>query len=221
MINGHHILTDKLWFPPADEADEEGLLAIGGDLSVERLLLAYRSGIFPWYIDDLPLWWNPDPRFVLAPSQLYVSKSMKQVLNRNIFEFAINQHFEEVIINCKTTTRPGQDGTWINDDVVEAFTELHRLGFAHSFESIQDGKVVGGLYGIRLGNIFFGESMFSHVSNASKAAFIQAVHHLQKDGVVLIDCQIHSEHLESLGAQFIPRSVFLQILQQHIPEHLS
>jgi leucyl/phenylalanyl-tRNA--protein transferase len=217
MIKGSSILTSKLWFPPPEAADAEGLLAIGGDLSVERLLLAYRNGIFPWYDGNLPLWWNPDPRFVLFPEELYVSKTMKQVINREVFQFSHNQHFEEVIAHCETTQRPGQDGTWINEDVKDAYTELHRLGYAHSFESIQNGQLVGGLYGIKMGNIFFGESMFSHVSNASKAAFIQAVAYLRQQGVVMIDCQVHTPHLETLGACFISRVDFLEILKEQIP----
>eukprot|EP01035_Chromulina_nebulosa_P066510 gene66510-91050_t len=142
---------------------------------------------------------------------------MKQVINRKQFQFSHNQHFEAVITNCEKTERPGQDGTWINDTVKESYTELHRLGYAHSFESLENRKLVGGLYGIKMGNIFFGESMFSHVSNASKAAFIMAVDYLRKQGVVLIDCQVHTPHLESLGACFISRADFLQILREQIP----
>ncbi|RYD56651.1 MAG: leucyl/phenylalanyl-tRNA--protein transferase [Sphingobacteriales bacterium] len=211
-----HILNDQLWFPPQADALDDGLLAMGGDLSTERLLLAYHNGIFPWFDDELPLWWCPDPRFVLYPDELLVSKSMKQLLKRNAFEFRINAAFKEVIANCRKTPRRDQDGTWITDAVLEAYTKLHTLGYAHSAEAWQDGKLVGGLYGVRLGNVFFGESMFSHRSNASKYAFIKYVEELKKDGVVLIDCQVYTEHLESLGARMIPREDFLGILSIHV-----
>lgn len=212
MISGPSILSKKIWFPPAETADEEGLLAIGGDLSVERLLLAYRSGIFPWYDGDVPLWWNPDPRFVLFPDDLYVSKSMQQVLKRKQFAFSRNQAFSEVINACKTASRRGQDGTWITPAIKEAYIHLHVLGHAHSFEAWQNNELVGGLYGIKIGKLFFGESMFSRVSNASKAAFIQAVQQLKAEGIQLIDCQVYTAHLESLGARFISRKHFLEIL---------
>lgn len=212
-----HILnSNELWFPPATDALEDGLLALGGDLSVDRLLLAYRNGIFPWYDDDVPMWWCPDPRFVLYPDELKVSKSMKQVLKRGGFEFLVNTAFDKVIANCKAVARAGQDGTWITDDVEAAYNTMHKLGYAHSAEAWQDGKLVGGLYGIRLGNIFFGESMFSHMSNASKYAFIKYVEILKSEGVVLIDCQVYTEHLESLGARMIPRTLFLEILNRQI-----
>lgn len=208
-----HILNDKLWFPPVEEALPDGLLAIGGDLSTERLLLAYRSGIFPWYDDDMPLWWSPDPRFVLFPNKLKVSKSMQQLLRKNAFDFTVNKAFEQVIRNCQQAPRPGQDGTWINEDIIAAYTELHRLGFAHSAEVWQQGELVGGLYGIRMGHMFFGESMFSSQSNASKYAFIQYIQQLQTEGVQLVDCQVYTEHLESLGAEMIPRSEFINLLK--------
>lgn len=212
-----HILnSNELWFPPATDALEDGLLALGGDLSVDRLLLAYRNGIFPWYDDDVPMWWCPDPRFVLYPDELKVSKSMKQVLKRGGFEFLVNTAFDKVIANCKAVAREGQDGTWITDDVEAAYNTMHKLGYAHSAEAWQDGKLVGGLYGIRLGNIFFGESMFSHMSNASKYALIKYVEMLKSEGVVLIDCQVYTEHLESLGARMIPRTLFLEILNRQI-----
>lgn len=204
------VLDDKLWFPPPEAALEDGLLAIGGDLSTERLLLAYRNGIFPWYDDEVPLWWCPDPRFVLYPSELKVSKSMKQLLKRNAFEFTINTAFEQVIANCKHAPRKDQEGTWITEEVRHAYTELHRLGYAHSAEAWLGDKLVGGLYGIRMGKMFFGESMFSHASNASKYAFIRYVHQLQQEGVQLIDCQVYTEHLESLGAKMIDRNLFLE-----------
>ncbi len=212
-----HMLNDnELWFPPVSEALEDGLLAIGGSLQVERLLLAYRSGIFPWYDDEVPMWWCPDPRFVLFPGQLKVSKSMKQLLKNDAFEFRIDSDFSTVINNCRRAPRNGQDGTWINDDVVDAYTELHEMGYAHSAEAWHEGTLVGGLYGIRMGNVFFGESMFSHRSNASKYAFIKYVQQLASEGVQLIDCQVYTEHLESLGACMIPRENFIQLLQDNI-----
>lgn len=211
-----HLLNDNLWFPPVEQAMEDGLLATGGDLSIDRLLLAYRSGIFPWYDEGPPLWWCPDPRFVLYPDNLRISKSMKQLLKKEAFDFRIDTAFEEVISNCKTVPRSEQDGTWISTDIVKAYTELHNLGHAHSAEVWKDDVLVGGLYGIRMGNIFFGESMFSHVSNASKYAFINYVQWLQQDGVQLIDCQVYTEHLESLGANMIPRADFIQLLNRNI-----
>ena len=211
------ILDNKIEFPPPDTADEDGIVAFGGDLSTERLLLAYRSGIFPWYNEDEPIiWWCPDPRFVLFPQHLKVSKSMQTVLRNGKFRFTINKAFTQVIQNCKTITREGQDGTWITPAVQKAYTTLHELGHAHSAEAWMNGELVGGLYGIRMGNIFFGESMFSKASNASKFAFIKYVQQLQKEGVVLIDCQVYTEHLESLGAEMIERKQFINLLEKHI-----
>lgn len=203
-------------FPPVHLAEPDGLLAIGGDLSTERLLLAYRNGIFPWYEGKDILWWCPHPRFVLYPDELKVSKSMKALLNKNTFTFSVNRAFTEVINNCKTVARRGQYGTWIDENVKIAYTKLHTAGFAHSAEAWQNGELVGGLYGIRLGNVFFGESMFSKVSNASKFAFMQYVQQMQQQGVALIDCQVYTEHLESLGARMISRTDFVQQLQQLI-----
>lgn len=211
-----YALDESIWFPPVEEALPDGLLAMGGDLSPERLLLAYRQGIFPWYDGDIPLWWCPNPRFVLMPDELKVSKSMKALIKKNAFEFRINTAFGEVIRHCKETKREGQDGTWINENVEAAYTTLHEMGFAHSAEAWKEGKLVGGLYGIRLGKVFFGESMFSLESNASKFAFIQYVELLRSEGVLLIDCQIHTEHLESLGAKMIMRQQFIQLLQHII-----
>ena len=211
-----HILNEKIWFPPVEEALEDGLLAMGGDLTTERLLLAYKKGIFPWYDGELPLWWCPNPRFVLLPDELVVSKSMKTLLRRDTFEFTINKDFTSVITSCKTKERKGQDGTWIKEEVVEAYTNLHKLGYAHSAETWSNGELVGGLYGVRLGKIFFGESMFSNKSNASKYAFIKYVEQLKREGVVLIDCQVYTEHLESLGAKMIMRQQFTHLLEQLI-----
>jgi leucyl/phenylalanyl-tRNA---protein transferase len=201
-------------FPPASLADADGLLAVGGSLTTERLCTAYANGIFPWYnAGEPPCWWCPDPRFVLFPADLKVSKSMQQLLRRNTFTFTINQAFGEVIRACRDVPRYGQQGTWINPEVVTAYETLHAKGIAHSAEVWQDGILAGGLYGIRLGGVFFGESMFSRQSNASKYAFIRYVHQLVKEGTDLIDCQIHSAHLESLGATFIPRNRFLEYLK--------
>lgn len=208
-----YILNDELWFPPVGEALPDGLLALGGDLSPERLLLAYRSGIFPWFnADDPILWWSPDPRCVLFPEGLKVSRSMQQILKRDQFEFRVNTAFPEVIEGCSLAPRPGQDGTWITDSIREAYIALHRLGYAWSAEAWQDGELAGGLYGVQLGNAFFGESMFSRVSNASKFAFIRWVRLLQEKGITMIDCQLHTDHLESLGAEMIPREAFLELL---------
>ena len=214
-----HVLNDKIWFPPAEEALSDGLLAIGGDLSVERLILAYKSGIFPWYDGATPLWWHPNPRFVLLPDELKVSKSMKPFLNQNKFRFTINKSFARVIEHCKKIERKDQDGTWINEDVIEAYTKLHQMGIAHSAEAWLNGELVGGLYGIKMGKVFFGESMFSTQSNASKFAFIKYVQQLKKEGVELIDCQVYTEHLESLGAKMIMREQFLQLLKHLIEPH--
>jgi len=208
-------LDKQVTFPPVHLAEPDGLLAVGGDLSTERLLMAYRSGIFPWYEGEHILWWCPDPRFILFPDELKVSKSMKVLLKRQAFEFTINKAFTEVINSCKTIPRKEQDGTWITDDVKKAYNRLHQLGFAHSAEVWQNGLLVGGLYGVRLGRILFGESMFSKTSNASKYAFISYVQHLKTEGVQLVDCQVYTEHLESLGAKMIPRQIFMQELARH------
>lgn len=209
-------INKELVFPPVELAEPDGLLAVGGDLSTERLLLAYRSGIFPWYEGDHILWWCPDPRFVLFPQELVVSKSMRSVIKKNTFSFTINQVFAEVINNCKRIARKDQDSTWITDEVKNAYIELHKKGFAHSAEAWQDGKLVGGLYGVRLGNVFFGESMFSHVSNASKFAFISYIEQLISEGVQLIDCQVYTEHLESLGARMISRKRFMELISDAV-----
>lgn len=210
-----YLLDDELWFPPVQEAMPDGLLAAGGDLSVDRLLLAYSSGIFPWYNEeDPPLWWSPDPRFVLFPDELKVSKSMKQVIRKNEFEFRVNTNFPEVITSCSQVYREGQPGTWITSEIIDAYTQLNELGYSFSAEAWQAGNLVGGLYGVLMGKIFFGESMFSKVSNASKFAFIKWVELLKENGIVLIDCQVHTAHLESLGARMIERDRFLEIVQE-------
>ncbi len=211
-----HILDEKIWFPPIEEAMPDGLLAMGGDLSTERILFAYKQGIFPWYDGNIPLWWCPNPRFVLIPDELKISKSMKTVLNKNTFHFTINKAFEDVIHSCKKIDRKDQDGTWINNDVETAYIELHKQGYAHSAETWFNDELVGGLYGLRLGKIFFGESMFSKKTNASKFAFINYVNVLIKEDIKLVDCQVYTEHLESLGAKMIMREQFLQILHHFI-----
>jgi len=208
-------LDEDLVFPPVDLAEPDGLLAIGGDLSPERLLLAYRNGIFPWYESQYILWWSPDPRFVLFPKELKRSKSMKSLLKKNEFEFTFNTDFSTVIHKCKHISRPGQHGTWITDEVELAYNKMHELGYAVSAETWKDGVLVGGLYGIKLGDIFFGESMFSKVSNASKFAFIKLVEQLSCQGLKLIDCQVYTEHLESLGARMISRKMFLKLLREY------
>ena len=207
-------LDKQLVFPPVHLAEPDGLLAVGGDLCTDRLLLAYRNGIFPWYEGNHILWWCPDPRFVLFPKELKISKSMKGLLKKNAFEFTINKAFAEVINNCKTISRKEQNGTWITDEVKSAYTRMHQLGYAHSAEVWQNGEIAGGLYGIRIGKVFFGESMFSLASNASKYAFISFVRLLQSEGVQLIDCQVHTEHLESLGANMISRQRFISLLHE-------
>jgi len=201
-------LEKELYFPPVDFAEPDGLLAVGGDLSPERLLHAYRQGIFPWYEGHYILWWCPDPRFVLFPSEVKISKSMKALLKKNAFDFTINQAFNDVINQCKQTKRRGQSGTWITDEVELAYTRMHDLGYALSAEAWKDGELVGGVYGMKLGKVFFGESMFSKLSNASKYAFTKLVENLKQDGVEMIDCQVYTEHLESLGARMISRKEF-------------
>ena len=211
------LLNHNLIFPPVEMATEEGIIALGGDLSVERLLLAYRSGIFPWYSEGEPIvWWSPDPRFVLFPEKLRVTKSMHSVLNNGTFRFTINRAFTAVLQNCKTITRKEQEGTWITPAVQQAYMQLHNLGYAHSAEAWLNGELVGGLYGIRIGNVFFGESMFSKASNASKFAFINYVRQLQKEKVTLIDCQVYTAHLESLGAKMIDRNKFMALLAENL-----
>ncbi len=209
------ITRDAISFPDVEEADEEGLLAIGGDLNTDRLLLAYKSGIFPWYNEEEAIcWWSPNPRFVLFPGEIKVSKSMQTVLNNGNFRFTMNKAFKDVIKNCKTITRKEQDGTWIHPDIIEAYSKLHELGYVLSAEAWRDGELVGGLYGVMIGKVFFGESMFSKVSNASKFAFIKLVQQLKLQNLQLIDCQVYTAHLESLGARMIDRKEFISMLNQ-------
>ena len=205
-------LKSELYFPPVHLAEPDGLLAMGGDLSPERILLAYSKGIFPWFEGDTPLWWATNPRFVIFPEELKVSKSMKQVLKSNAFTFTINKDCMQVISHCGNVKRDGQRGTWITQDIKKTYFNLHQQGYVSSAETWQDGQLVGGLYGIRIGNVFCGESMFSLVNNASKYAFINYVQLLKEDGVQLIDCQIYTPHLESLGGKMIPLTDYLQYL---------
>ena len=204
-------------FPPPESADDDGLLAIGGDLSEERLLLAYRQGIFPWYNEDEPIsWWFPNPRFVLFPGELNISRSMRTVINNGSFQFTIDKSFDTVISNCRNVFRKDQSGTWLSPDIIGAYTRLHNLGYAHSAEAWHKGELAGGLYGVLIGKVFFGESMFSKKNNASKFAFIKYVTHLHKQGIQLIDCQVYTPHLESLGARMISKSDFSALLKRLI-----
>jgi leucyl/phenylalanyl-tRNA--protein transferase len=210
-----NFLTEKLWFPNPTEATSDGLLAIGGDLSTERLLLAYHSGIFPWFEDDQPiLWWSPDPRMVLFTKNFKVSKSLRKTLKSEKFRITFNQNFAEVIKNCATVLRKGQAGTWITQEMQQAYIALHSAGHAVSVEVWEDEKLVGGLYGIDLPQkkVFCGESMFSLVNDASKVAFYHLSEYVKTKDYKFIDCQIYNEHLESLGAEEIDREEFFELL---------
>ncbi len=207
-------LIKELVFPSPEDAEPDGLLAVGGDLSVKRLLLAYQMGIFPWYTEETPiLWWSPDPRLVVFPEDLKISKSLKRIIKKDTFNITLDQAFEKVIRNCATAKRSRDEGTWIVDEMIDAYCELHRQGFAHSAESWQECKLVGGLYGVSLGKVFFGESMFSTVSNASKVAFVHLVQLLQSWEFSLIDCQVTTDLLLSFGARESPRVDFLYCLR--------
>ena len=209
-----YFLTKELYFPPVEEASYEGILAVGGDLSLDRLLLAYKNGVFPWFNDDEPiLWWSPRDRMVVNPNDYKVSKSIRNILNKNIFEVTINKNFEAVIKSCQNIERKGQDGTWISDDIIKSYSKLHKLGKAMSFEVWQNGALVGGLYGVDLGHVFCGESMFSKVPNASKVAFVKLIEYLKANNYKLLDCQVHNDHLEKLGAFEISRATFMMILK--------
>jgi leucyl/phenylalanyl-tRNA--protein transferase len=210
-----HLLTEELIFPPVSEASEDGLLAVGGDLSVERLVEAYNSGIFPWYEDGQPiLWWSPDPRMVLFVEKFKVSKSLKKSIQKKIFSVTFNQNFAEVINHCAQLKRDGQRGTWITQEMKDGYFQLHKKGHAVSFEVWQDEELVGGGYGIQLPEkkVFCGESMFSLVSNASKVGFYHLVEKYKAEAYTLIDCQVYTQHLERLGAKEIPREKFLNYL---------
>lgn len=215
-------LDDELWFPPVESAEEYGLLAVGGDLSPERLLLAYSLGIFPWYSPGEPLlWWSPNPRCVLFPTELHVSRSLKRLMRKKPYRISFNENFAEVIYWCRSL-RAGLDGsgTWITSEMENAYTRLHQLGFAHSVECWDGDQLVGGLYGICIGRCFYGESMFSRSDNASKVVLVNLMEYLQQKGFELLDCQQTTDHLLSMGAQEISRQEFQQYLQRAaVPPH--
>jgi leucyl/phenylalanyl-tRNA--protein transferase len=213
-----HYLTQDLYFPSADNAGKTGLLAVGGDLSVDRLLLAYRQGIFPWYNDNEPiLWWSPEKRMVVDPKQFKPSKSLRNIINRKLFQVTYNKAFEQVINCCRSIYRPDQDGTWLTKEMVRAYLELHEKGYGKSVEVWQDNRLVGGLYGVDLGVVFCGESMFSSVSNASKVAFTYLVALLKENNYQVLDGQLYNPHLASLGAFEISRADYLRILEKNKP----
>lgn len=205
-------LDERLVFPPPESADETGLLAVGGDLRPERLILAYSLGVFPWFSREPILWYSPDPRMVLRPPELRVSKSLRKALRKGLCRITLDTAFERVIDACARQRRPGQRGTWITGAMKQAYLELHRRGFAHSAEAWLGDRLVGGLYGVSLGGAFFGESMFAREPDASKAAFVCLVEQLARWGITLIDCQVHTEHLERFGASEWPRALYLAAL---------
>jgi len=206
-------LRDEIAFPPAELADESGLLAVGGGLEPERLLLAYASGIFPWYSEGQPILWHaPDPRMVLLSSELHVNRSLRKSLAKTDLRISLDEAFSKVVKRCAEVGRPEQDGTWITDDMQDAYVRLHELGFAHSCEAWRDDELVGGIYGVSIGGVFFGESMFASESNASKIAFTHLVRQLGAWGIELIDCQVYTEHLERFGAREWPRGSFQEAL---------
>jgi leucyl/phenylalanyl-tRNA---protein transferase len=215
------LLNYNTSFPPLEEAliEPNGLLAAGGDLSLQRLITAYRTGIFPWFNEGEPiLWWSPDPRMVLFPNELKISRSLRKTLKKNPYTICFDRHFSQVMHAC-AAPRKGQSGTWIHPEMISAYTKLHQMGLAHSVEVWIDNTLVGGLYGVALGKVFFGESMFSNVADASKIAFVHLVKQLDDWGYGLIDCQVRTEHLASLGAREIPRAEFsqqLSVLITHI-----
>lgn len=209
-----YLLDSGLYFPPVDQASREGILAIGGDLSSERLIIAYKSGIFPWFNTAEPIiWWAPNPRMVLFLDELKVSKSMKKLIDKKNFKITFNQDFRAVIENCKKIERNGQSDTWISNEMIDAYCNLNQIGKAKSIEVWQNEELVGGLYGVDLGNVFCGESMFSKVSNASKIAFVYLVDYLKNNNYKLLDCQVYNDHLASLGCREISRNDFMEILK--------
>jgi leucyl/phenylalanyl-tRNA--protein transferase len=212
-------LPDKHIFPPPDLAEDSGLLAVGGDLSKSRLISAYSMGIFPWYSEGDPiLWWSPDPRLVLFPNELKVSRSLKQIIKKQIFKVTMDTAFESVIKSCADTHRRHDRGTWITEEMTKAYIRLHHSGFAHSVEVWSEGELEGGLYGVSIGSAFFGESMFTRKSNASKVAFVALIRQLITWRFKLVDCQITTSHLTSLGAREIPRSEFIELLKSALTE---
>jgi len=207
-------LTKEIVFPPPELADDDGLLAVGGNLSVDRLVLAYSMGIFPWYSGKSPiLWWSPDPRLILFPKELKVSRSLQQTIKKDIYQVTTNAAFEDVIRNCATITRKGEDGTWITDDMIEAYIRMHKAGYAHSVEAWDGDELVGGLYGVIIGKAFFGESMFAKKSDASKVAFTTYALKLAEKGFELIDCQVKTAHMKRFGAREISRTEFMKHLE--------
>lgn len=214
-----YFLSKDLYFPPVATASNEGILAVGGDLEIERLILAYKSGIFPWFDNNDPiLWWAPTKRMVVYPSQYVISKSNRNLLNQKKFEVTFNKCFKAVVLHCQNIKRKGQQGTWISDEIVNKYCQLHEIGIAKSVEVWQNNELVGGLYGIDLGTIFCGESMFSIVSNASKVAFISLINHLKNNNYALLDCQVHNHYLEQLGAFEIDRTTFMDVLKINKPK---
>jgi leucyl/phenylalanyl-tRNA--protein transferase len=206
-------------FPDPESSTDEGIVASGGNLSPGMLLSAYKQGIFPWFNEDEPLlWWSPDPRFVLFPDKLHISRSMKKLIKKNRFEVTYNSDFDSVIKGCRHTSREGQDGTWISEEMENGYRELYNLGYVVSVEVREKGseELAAGLYGVRLGNCFFGESMFSRVTNGSKYGFISVIEKLKNEGAAVIDCQVYTSHLESLGAEMISRQEFLEIVKNNI-----
>jgi leucyl/phenylalanyl-tRNA--protein transferase len=210
-------LSERLDFPPAWLARSDGLLCIGGDLSAQRILLAYEKGIFPWFSESEPiLWWSPDPRLVLFPENIKVSRSLKKTIKKNTFHLTMDHAFEETILSCAKPRRKEYAGTWLVEEMIEAYIQLHKLGYAHSIETWKDDRLVGGLYGICLGGIFFGESMFSFEDDASKTALTALARHLEQHRFDLIDCQVTTNHLLSMGATEISRNAYLDIIQRSI-----
>ncbi|MBI9100430.1 MAG: leucyl/phenylalanyl-tRNA--protein transferase [Spirochaetaceae bacterium] len=208
---------ESISFPSVEDSTEEGIVAIGGNLSPGVLLSAYRQGVFPWFNEgDEILWWSPDPRFVLFTEKLIISKSMKKEIRKSGYDVVLDENFEEVIRSCRNAVRKGPGGTWITEDMVAGYCELNRLGWTHSVEVRKEGRLLAGLYGVSLGRIFFGESMFTSISNGSKLAFILLTLFLKDKGFSLIDCQDHTKHLESLGAENISRKDFMRILKREL-----
>jgi len=212
-------LRKEILFPDVSLAEEGGLIAIGGDLSAERLLAAYSCGIFPWFSREEPImWWSPDPRLVLFPDKFIVSHSLQQKIDRGVFEIRMDHDFEQVIQSCAEVDRRDEDGTWITEEMKTAYLELHRKGFAHSIEAYSEGKLAGGLYGVSLGKAFFGESMFHFRTDASKVALYHLVETAKKSGILFIDSQVETEHMIRLGAELIPRVEYLRLLKEAIGE---
>ena len=222
MVSVHWLNKDSVVFPPYSEVGDDGLIAAGGDLSVPRLVAAYHQGIFPWYEENQPiLWWSPDPRFILTPSEIHISRSMSKILRQNNFQITTDTAYKKVIKACAKIPRKGSEATWITPDMVNSYIDLFDAGFAHSIEVWEAGKLQGGLYGVSIGKVFFGESMFSFTSNASKIALIILALKLKEWDYGFIDCQVESEHLSNMGAKLIPREKFLTMLKYHVkrPHH--